>query len=71
MPTTKDESGVSFEFRVKDALKKRNMNLTDMADVLDISLQYLSDIIKGRRAGKKAKQKLELIIKYLDLDEEE
>lgn len=58
----------NFGLKVKVELAKRNMNMSDLAKVLEISQPYLSDIVYGRR---KAKEQKERIKKILDIKEEE
>lgn len=43
------------------------MGLTEFADVLGISSQYLSDILKGRREATKQRKR---IIKILEIEDE-
>lgn len=58
----------NFGLKVKVELAKRNMNMSDLAKVLEISQPYLSDIVYGRR---KAKEQKERIKKILDIKEED
>ncbi len=48
----------NFEKEVRKALIDRNMNLSDLAKVLNISLSYLYDILKEARKGSKQKKKI-------------
>lgn len=57
-----------FGLKVKVELAKRNMNMSDLAKLLEISQPYLSDIIYGRR---KATEQKERIKKILDIKERE
>lgn len=50
--------------KVLAALKKRKMTFKDLAKVLGISGAYLSDILNGKRNGKKAQEHIETI-KYV------
>lgn len=50
--------------KVLTALKKRKMTFKDLAKILGISGAYLSDILNGKRNGKKAQEHIETI-KYV------
>lgn len=58
----------NFGIKVKVELAKRNMNMADLAKLLEISQPYLSDIVYGRR---KATDQKERIKKILNIKEEE
>ncbi|KXY35790.1 helix-turn-helix domain-containing protein [Bacillus thuringiensis] len=55
-----------FNKKVKTWLVINDMKQKDLAEMLGISSPYLSDILLGKRKGKKVKQK---IIKLLDIKE--
>ena len=42
--------------RVKNELFKRNMRQKDLAEMLGFSDAYVSDIIHGRKSGKRAQE---------------
>lgn len=56
-----------FELKVRNELWKRGMSLTEFADVLGISSQYLSDILKGRREATKQRKR---IMEILEIEDE-
>lgn len=55
-----------FEKAVRKALIDKDMKLTDLADLLGISLTYLYDILNGNRKAEHQKKK---IIEILGLQE--
>lgn len=57
-----------FEKQVRHALIDKNMSLTDLADVLGISVSYVYEIIKGTR---KAEDQKVRIREYLGLTEDD
>ncbi|PGE86646.1 helix-turn-helix domain-containing protein [Bacillus pseudomycoides] len=48
----------NFGIKVRTALLERDLTLTSLASELDISVSYLSDILKGSRKGKKQKKRI-------------
>ena len=56
-----------FEKAVRKALIDKDMKLTDLADVIGISLTYLYDILNGNRKAEHQKKK---IIEILELQED-
>ncbi|HHT7172118.1 TPA: helix-turn-helix domain-containing protein [Bacillus cereus] len=56
----------SFEIKVKTWLIINDMKQKDLAEMLDISNPYLSDILSGKRNGKKIRKK---IMKILEVKE--
>ena len=54
-----------FEKQVRHALLDREMSLSDLAEVLGISVSYIYEIIKGTRKAEDQKQR---IITLLGLD---
>ncbi|EJR72006.1 helix-turn-helix transcriptional regulator [Bacillus cereus] len=57
---------VTFGKKVKTWLIINDMRQKDLAEMLDISNPYLSDILLGKREGKKVKEK---IMKILEIKE--
>ena len=55
--------------KVLTALKKRKMTFKDLAKILGISGAYLSDILNGKRDGKKAMEHVETIKSILKIKE--
>lgn len=55
-----------FELKVRMELLKREMTLTELANILGISAPYLSDIMKGKRDAKEQRKR---IINILELEE--
>ncbi|MED2982741.1 helix-turn-helix transcriptional regulator [Bacillus thuringiensis] len=56
----------AFEIKVKTWLIIKGMKQKDLAKMLEISNPYLSDILSGKRNGKKVRGK---IMKILDVKE--
>lgn len=56
----------AFEIKVKTWLIIHDMKQKDLAEMLGISNPYLSDILSGKRDGKKVREK---IMKILDVKE--
>jgi predicted transcriptional regulator len=54
-----------FEKQVRHALLDREMSLSDLAELLGISVSYIYEIIKGTRKAEDQKQR---IITLLGLD---
>ena len=50
-----------IEAQVRFAMYKRGMKQKTLAQMLEISEAYLSDIIRGKADGPKAQEKIELI----------
>ncbi|MCY7565602.1 helix-turn-helix transcriptional regulator [Bacillus safensis] len=57
---------LDFGKRVKTWLILNDMQQKDLAKILNISNAYLSDILHGKREGKKVREK---IVKILDMKE--
>lgn len=53
--------------KVRSELFKRKMNQQDLAKMVGISSAYLSDIIRGKKDGKKAQEHIKHIRKILDI----
>ncbi|WP_242223697.1 helix-turn-helix transcriptional regulator [Bacillus cereus group sp. BfR-BA-01380] len=47
-----------FGIEVRKVLLERDLTLTSLASDLEISVSYLSDILKGSRKGKKQKKRI-------------
>lgn len=54
-----------FEKAVRKALIDKEMKLSDLADMLEISISYLYDILNGNRKAEHQKKK---IIEILELE---
>ena len=57
-----------FELQVRNELWKKDMTLTEFADVLGITSQYLTDILKGRRKANEQRKKIRKILEIEDED---
>lgn len=57
------------EAEIRLALYRKGMRQTELAKILGISGAYLSDILSGKRTGKKALEKVEEIKVILGLKE--
>ncbi|MEC1437383.1 helix-turn-helix transcriptional regulator [Bacillus sonorensis] len=57
---------LDFGKKVKTWLILNDMQQKDLAKMLNISSPYLSDILQGKREGKKVREK---IVKILDMKE--
>lgn len=55
-----------FELQVRNELWKRDMTLTEFAEVLGITSQYLTDILKGRRIATEQRKKIKKILEIED-----
>lgn len=53
--------------KVRSELFKRKMSQKELAEMLDISSAYLSDIINGRKDGPKAQNHIKHIRKILSI----
>lgn len=53
--------------KVRSELFKRKMSQKELAEILEISSPYLSDIINGRRGGPKAQEHIKHIRKILKM----
>lgn len=51
-----------FELQVRNELWKKDMTLTEFAEVLGITSQYLTDILKGRRKATEQRKKIKKIL---------
>lgn len=57
----------NLDLKIRMELRKRKMKLSDLAEMLGISNAYLSDILNGKRDGKKALEHVETIKKILKI----
>lgn len=60
---TNDQSKSKFGVEVKKKLIELNMTQRELAGLLGANENYLTDILKGRRSGKKYKSKIMEILK--------
>lgn len=57
----------TFENRVRKALIDHDMTQADLANELGISSAYLSDLLKQKRTGAKAQERIKTIKKFLNI----
>ncbi len=55
-----------FEKQVKKTLIDRNMTMGDLAEVLGISLSYVSDLIKEKRTNKEQIARIKDFLNFSD-----
>lgn len=58
----------NLDLRIRAELRKRKMTFAELAKVVGISGPYLSDILNGKRDGKKALEHIETIKKILKIN---
>lgn len=58
----------NLDLKIRSELRKRRMTLTYLAELLGISTPYLSDILNGRRNGKKAQEHIKAIKSLLKIE---
>ncbi len=56
-----------LSIKVRNELYKNKMTHTELSNLLGISQPYLSDILLGKRTGKKAQEHIKHIRKILDI----
>lgn len=56
-----------LSIRVRNELYKKKMTHTELANMLGISQPYLSDILLGKRSGRKAQEHIKHILKILGI----
>lgn len=61
----------NLDLIIRNELRKRKMTMTELAELLDISGPYLSDILNGKRDGKKAQEHIKRIKKILNIQYKE
>ena len=57
-----------FGIRVKNRLNELNMTQKELAESIGCNENYLTDIMRGRRAGHKYRNQIE---SYLEIDEQQ
>ncbi|WP_348920155.1 helix-turn-helix domain-containing protein [Enterococcus rotai] len=57
----------NLDLQIRNELRKRKMKLYELAEMLDITPPYLSDILNQKRDGKKAQEHIESIKKILNI----
>lgn len=57
----------NLDLKIRAELRKRKMTFGELAKMLEISGPYLSDILNGKRDGKKAQEHIETIKGILDI----
>lgn len=58
----------NLDLRIRAELRKRKMTFAELAKVVGISGPYLSDILNGKRDGKKALEHIETIKTILKIN---
>jgi len=56
-----------LSIKVRNELYKKKMTHTELSNLLGISQPYLSDILLGKRTGKKAQEHIKHIRKILSI----
>lgn len=59
----------TLEMEIKIALIRKNMSQKDLAKAVGISGTYMSEIITGKKTGKKPAEHIDLIKKVLGIKE--
>lgn len=57
----------NLDLKIRAELRKRKMTFTELAELVGISGAYLSDILNGKRDGKKALEHIETIKQILQI----
>lgn len=57
----------NLDLKIRAELRKRKMTFTELAELVGISGAYLSDILNGKRDGKKALEHIETIKNILQI----
>lgn len=57
----------NLDLKIRNELRKRRMTFKQLAEELDISNAYLSDIINGNRTGEKAQEHIKTIKTILNI----
>lgn len=57
----------NLDLKIRAELRKRKMTFTELAELVGISGAYLSDILNGKRDGKKALEHIETIKTILQI----
>ena len=58
----------NLDLKIRNELWKRKMTMTELANLIGISGPYLSDILRGKRDGKKAQEHIESIKRILEIE---
>lgn len=61
----------NLDLLIRNELRKRKMTHGQLAGMLDISAAYLSDILNGKRTGKKAQEHIRNIKEILNIKKQE
>ena len=57
----------NLDLQIRNELRKRKMTLSELASLVGISSPYLSDILNGKRDGRKAQEHINSIKKILNI----
>lgn len=57
----------NLDLIIRNELRKRKMTMSELADLIGISQPYLSDILNGKRDGKKAQEHIKHIKSILNI----
>lgn len=57
----------NLDLKIRAELRKRKMTFGELAELVGISGAYLSDILNGKRDGKKALEHIETIKQILQI----
>ncbi len=58
----------NLDLKIRAELRKRKMTFTELAELVGISGAYLSDILNGKRDGKKALEHIDTIKEILKIN---
>lgn len=58
---------VYLDLKIRAELRKRKMTFRELAQLVGISGAYLSDILNGKRDGKKAQEHIETVKSILNI----
>lgn len=59
----------SLSKQIRIGLIEKEWNLSDLADSLNLSTAYVSDILNGKKDGPKAQEHIQTMIQILDINE--
>lgn len=57
----------NLDLKIRAELRKREMTFAELAKLVGISAAYMSDIVNGKRDGKKAQEHIRTIKGILDI----
>ncbi|GMC00427.1 helix-turn-helix domain-containing protein [Enterococcus thailandicus] len=57
----------NLDLKIRAELRKRKMTFRELAQLVGISGAYLSDILNGKRDGKKAQEHIETVKSILNI----